>query len=605
MLSRRIPIGAKLGASFAVVILLIVAIVALSVSRMSSMDAKAQAVGTSDLPSVATIGDINGAVSIYRARQFRHILATDNATMADTEKRLKEADATANKDFAAYRATVGDATDRALWQRAEAEWKAYKKATAGFLPLSRANRTVAATAAVNKGTVLSDEMAATLDKWAAYNRTLADGDVTGTHKAYTSAKSIMLVLALVALLIAAAVAVLITLSVKRAVAAILERLTSLRERDTTELRAAMDRMAAGDLTATVTPVTEPIASWSNDELGDVAQAVNAVRDNTVASVESYNASRESLAAMIGQVAGTAATVSSASTQMASTSEEAGRAVGEIAHAVGDVAEGSQKQVVGIDEARRLTDEVSDASTRSAEDATATAQAAEAARAIAAEGATAVTEATEAMKSVKSASAQAADAIRVLGRKSDEIGGIVDAITNIAEQTNLLALNAAIEAARAGEQGRGFAVVADEVRKLAEESQEAAASIATLIGEVQSETGRAVEVVEDGAARTEQGAATVEQAREAFQRIGGSVEDVTSRVAQIAASIQQIAASSQLMGERMTEVAAVAEEASASAEEVSASTEQTSASTQEIAASASDLASTASDLEALVAQFNLR
>ena len=309
----------------------------------------------------------------------------------------------------------------------------------------------------------------------------------------------------------------------------------------------MDRMAAGDLTATVAPVTEPIASWSNDELGDVAQAVNAVRDNTIASVESYNASRESLAAMIGQVAGTAATVSSASTQMASTSEEAGRAVGEIAHAVGDVAEGSQKQVVGIDDARRLTDEVSEASTRSAEDATATAQAAEAARAIAAEGATAVTEATEAMESVKSASAQAADAIRALGRKSDEIGGIVDAITNIAEQTNLLALNAAIEAARAGEQGRGFAVVADEVRKLAEESQEAAASIATLIGEVQSETGRAVEVVEDGAARTEQGAATVEQAREAFQRIGGSVEDVTARVAQIAASIQQIAASSHADG----------------------------------------------------------
>jgi methyl-accepting chemotaxis protein len=525
--------------------------------------------------------------------------------MVDTERRLKEADATADKDFAAYRAVVADARDRALWLRFEAEWKAYKKVTAGFLAPSRANRTVAATAAVNKGTALSDAMGATLDKWAAYNRTLADRDVKSTHSAYTSAKAIMLLLALVALLVAAAVAVLITLSVKRAVAAILDRLTSLRERDTTDLRAAMDRMAAGDLTATVAPVTEPIASWSNDELGDVAQAVNAVRDNTIASVESYNASRESLAAMIGQVAGTAATVSSASTQMASTSEEAGRAVGEIAHAVGDVAEGSQKQVVGIDDARRLTDEVSEASTRSAEDATATAQAAEAARAIAAEGATAVTEATEAMESVKSASAQAADAIRALGRKSDEIGGIVDAITNIAEQTNLLALNAAIEAARAGEQGRGFAVVADEVRKLAEESQEAAASIATLIGEVQSETGRAVEVVEDGAARTEQGAATVEQAREAFQRIGGSVEDVTARVAQIAASIQQIAASSSLMGDRMTEVAAVAEEASASAEEVSASTEQTSASTQEIAASAGELARTASDLEALVAQFNLR
>ena len=108
------------------------------------------------------------------------------------------------------------------------------------------------------------------------------------------------------------------------------------------------------------------------------------------------------------------------------------------------------------------------------------------------------------------------------RKSEQIEGIVATITGIAEQTNLLALNAAIEAARAGEQGRGFAVVAEEVRKLAEESQSPPASIAGLIEEIQAETAKAVEVVEDGARRTEEGAATVEQAREAFEPLGASV-----------------------------------------------------------------------------------
>jgi methyl-accepting chemotaxis protein len=209
-----------------------------------------------------------------------------------------------------------------------------------------------------------------------------------------------------------------------------------------------------------------------------------------------------------------------------------------------------------------------------------------------------------MAAVREASEQATDAIRGLGAKSDQIGGIVDTISGIAEQTNLLALNAAIEAARAGEQGRGFAVVAEEVRKLAEESQQAAASIASLITEIQDETRRAVEVVEDGGRRTGEGAQTVEQARDAFTEINGQVEAMTQEVEQIAAAVQQISATSVQMTREVSEVAAVAEETSASTQQVSASTEQTSASTQQIAASAQQLASTAADLQQLVARFTL-
>jgi methyl-accepting chemotaxis protein len=441
---------------------------------------------------------------------------------------------------------------------------------------------------------------------------LFDSEVTNAaagakqvHDTYISSRTLMILLTLVASVLGFGIAALISSGIRRNVKQVLDRLTSLRERDTTDLRLAMDRMAAGDLTVEVTPVTPSIEKWSNDEVGDVAQAVNTVRDNTLASVEAYNASRESLAAMIGQVAGTASTVSSASQQIAATSDEAGRAVGEIASAIGEVASGSEKQVAGIADVRHLTEEAAEATTRSAQDASETARVAEEARKIATEGALAVDEATEAMASVRTASAQATEAIRGLGQKSDQIGGIVATITGIAEQTNLLALNAAIEAARAGEQGRGFAVVAEEVRKLAEESQTAARSISSLIGEIQAETGRAVEVVEDGAVQTEAGAATVEQARDAFRRIGGSVEDVTNRVGQIAASVQQMAAAATQTGERISDVAAVAEQASASAEQVSASTQQTSASTEEIAASAQELARTATDLEQLVAQFTLR
>src|SRR5919198_5168288 len=215
--------------------------------------------------------------------------------------------------------------------------------------------------------------------------------------------------------------------------------------------------------------------------------------------------------------------------------------------------------------------------------------------LARQGVDAAERADKAMRSVRDSADAVSETITQLAAKSKQIGGIVDTITGIAGQTNLLALNAAIEAARAGEQGRGFAVVADEVRKLAEESQHAAASIGTLIGEIQTATARTVEVVEAGAERSDQGAETVEQVRRAFDAIGESIDDVSARIEAIAASITAIAERATRVDQDMGEVAGVAEATSASSEQVSASAQQTSASTEEIAASAQQLAQTAAEL----------
>jgi methyl-accepting chemotaxis protein len=286
------------------------------------------------------------------------------------------------------------------------------------------------------------------------------------------------------------------------------------------------------------------------------------------------------------------------------SQEAGRAVGEIASAVRDVAQGAERQVRVVESARDAAAHVSSAVTESADNATQTSQVAEQARELAQHGVNAAQSASDAMQSVRDSSGMVAGAIRDLAAKSEQIGGIVATITGIAEQTNLLALNAAIEAARAGDQGKGFAVVAEEVRKLAEESQAAAASISALIGQIQNDTLNAVEVVEDGARRTEDGVATVAQTRDAFERIGESVQDMSARIEMIADAAQRIAGSAARMHDEIGEVAGVAEESSASAEEVSASTEQTSPSTQEIAATAQELASSAQELERLVSEFTL-
>jgi methyl-accepting chemotaxis protein len=148
------------------------------------------------------------------------------------------------------------------------------------------------------------------------------------------------------------------------------------------------------------------------------------------------------------------------------------------------------------------------------------------------------------------------------------------------------------------------VVAEEVRKLAEESGQAAGSIASLIGEIQSQTARAVGVVEGGVRHTEAGASTVERAREAFLQVGQSVEELESRVTAIAAAIEEIAVSSHKMQENFSGVAAIAEESSSSSQEVSASTQESTAVTEQISAHAQELARTATELEQMVRVFTL-
>jgi methyl-accepting chemotaxis protein len=411
-------------------------------------------------------------------------------------------------------------------------------------------------------------------------------------------------IALLAVLIALYLFAGFYLSVRRSQTAILDGLEGLRENATDPLAEGLDAMATGDLTRSIDPSSPPIVATTRDELGQLAAAVDAIRERVLASIASFNAMADRMRAMLGEVATSAAAVSAASGQVSSTSGEAGQATTEIAQAVGDVAHGAERQVGMVEDARRVADAVVHAIGESATSAQLTAEVGQEARRAAGEGVAAAAQASAAMQSVRDSSQAVSDAIAGLAAKSEQIGAIVQTITGIAEQTNLLALNAAIEAARAGEQGRGFAVVAEEVRKLAEDSQQAAAQISDLIRSIQAETTNTVAVVHEGARRTDEGAGVVEQTRQAFERIGAAVDDMTARVERIAADSEQTAAGANRMQASITEVAAVAEQSSASAEQVSASTEETAAATQQITASAEELNRTAETLEQLVSRFRL-
>ena len=488
------------------------------------------------------------------------------------------------------------------------------------------------------------------------------GDATNKSVTTTADWSTKLLIGLIgaALVVGACVALGIANSVVSGVRAVQTVLTSLADNCATDLEHGLRAMANNDLTVAVEPVTKPIERFGSDEIGQTAAVTNRMIEKVQSTLRSYEVARRGLGEIVGQVQSAALGVASASEQLGAATQQAGTAVQQVSLAIDNVATGSQEasraaqqtngaveQLAGVIDgiargAQEQAKQVQSASATAAQmaagveqvaaNAQSVAAASEQTRASAEQGARAVQEAVVGMREVRTAVGEAAGAVVELGKLGDQIGRVVETIDDIAEQTNLLALNAAIEAARAGEQGRGFAVVADEVRKLAERSQRETKAIAELIKGVQEGTARVVTAMEVGSQKVEAGTARADQAGVALDAILGAVKETVRQVTEIAtaagemakgassvvdamgaisavveensAATEEMASQAEDVGKAAGSIAAVSEENGATTEEVAASAQEMAAQVEEMGAQAQELAATAEQLRALVTKFTL-
>ncbi|MDR3746053.1 MAG: HAMP domain-containing methyl-accepting chemotaxis protein [Acidobacteriaceae bacterium] len=278
-------------------------------------------------------------------------------------------------------------------------------------------------------------------------------------------------------------------------------------------------------------VVEDMKVESNDEIGSAAQGLNKMKN--------------SLRRVILSIASTAEDVSRSSQEISATASQAAGSAANQKLQVEQISSTMRQMAATV----REISQHSNAAAYSARSAATSAR----------EGGGLVEDVLSRMRGISHSVGESAANIEQLGNRSDEIGRIVGVIDDIAEQTNLLALNAAIEAARAGEQGRGFAVVADEVRRLAVRTAEATKEIAAVIQNVQTMTAESIRQMRLGTAAVEQGVAATGKAGESLQRIIGEVDNVGTMVAQIASAATQQAGVSEEINFSMSQISSLANE----------------------------------------------
>ncbi len=536
---RNLNIAPRAFLGFAFIALLVIVLGVFAVSRMTVIRQASIDMDTNQLPSVTHLSVVTENVLRMRILSFRVLVNREPASLQEAETRIAVLVDKVRKAQASYAALPAGPEERAVFQTFSTTLDNYLQAQNQMIELSRKGDLEAMRALINtrikEGT---DQMGEQLNKLIGMNTAGARAAATKAGENYDSAITGIIIVAVIAALATVLLAWLLT----RSIVTPLNRAVL-----------AAQTIASGDLSKT-------IEDDGKDEPARLLEALAAMQTNLRKTIE--------------QIAGSATQLGAAAEELSAVTEEASR--------------GLQQQNNEIEQAATAVNEMTAAVEEVARNAVSTSEASNQSTHAAREGRDQVVKTVDAIQTMTHDVQNTAQMIEGLAAQGRDIGKVLDVIRAIAEQTNLLALNAAIEAARAGEAGRGFAVVADEVRALAHRTAQSTQEIEKMVAGIQNGTGEAVSSMQQSNQRTQ---TTLEMARAAgvaLEQITQSIHQINERNLVIASASEEQAQVSREVDRNLVNIRDLATQSAAGANQTSAATHE--------------LSRLAVDLNAMVARF---